>query len=233
MDSLQTQYVLDLLILKAVSFMITCPLCFNVINDNKVKITLLGKNRYCENCNLISTSEDYWPEPDAEKERYLNHKNSIHDNEYVKFLNQAIDPIRLNLKPESHCLDYGCGPNPTLSLLLNKDGFICDNYDPLFFPQLSDKKYDFIFATECFEHFFNPVRELQIIKSHLKNNGYLIVMTELWDEIADFKNWWYMRDFTHVVFYHSKTFAYIANHFNFRLIQIINQRIVVLQNITD
>ncbi|MGE0088918.1 MAG: class I SAM-dependent methyltransferase [Bacteroidales bacterium] len=210
--------------------MVICPLCSNVIIDNEVKINLPSKYRYCANCELIFTVRKFWPEIVAEKERYLKHKNSINDIGYVNFLNQAISPVIELINHNSVCLDFGCGPNPTLSFLLKQQGFICDNYDPLFYPEIPDKKYDFIFATECFEHFFYPAKELQIIKSHLKDNGYLIIMTELWDSVFDFKDWWYMRDFTHVVFYHSKTFAYIATHFNFRLLQLINQKIIVLQN---
>lgn len=93
----------------------------------------------------------------------------------------------------------------------------------------SDKKYDAIFATECFEHFYYPEKELKTIKSHLKPTGYLILMTNLWNKLEDFLSWHYVNDDTHVTFYHTETLKYIYEHFGFSILQIIDNRVIILQ----
>ncbi len=120
---------------------------------------------------------------------YLQHNNNIEDKGFVKFIKRAVEPAMDYLKTGIECLDFGCGPTPTVSILVERNGLRCDDYDPLFFPELSDKLYNAIFATKCFEHFYNPEKEIEIITSHLKENGYLIIMTKLLTEDDDFSTW--------------------------------------------
>ena len=113
-----------------------------------------------------------------------------------------------------HGLDYGCGPAPTLSALLEERGMPCDNYDPFFFPHLlPGRKYDFIFSTECFEHFFYPGREIPKLLALAKAGGHLIIMTDLWKNPEEFASWSYGRDFTNVSFYHAGTLNWISKHY--------------------
>lgn len=69
-------------------------------------------------------------------------------------------------------LDYGCGPVPLLSKIIGQMDMECDEYDPIFSPvQQLEQQYDFIFATECFEHFFLPAKELKQLKGLLNEGG--------------------------------------------------------------
>jgi SAM-dependent methyltransferase len=108
-------------------------------------------------------------------------------------------------------LDFGCGPNPVLPDILKSAGYGCLNYDPIFFLDFPDERVDFIFATETFEHFFNPLREMKFITALLRPGGILTVMTQRWKSPDQFADWWYVRDITHVSFFHKKTFDYICS----------------------
>jgi SAM-dependent methyltransferase len=209
--------------------MVACPLCFNKVNVEPLKGIDKKEYNYCNHCKLIFAVESDLLSLKDEKYRYLKHNNGIEYPGYVKFLNQAVEPAMNYLKPGMECLDYGCGPSPTLSILLQRMGYVCDDYDPLFFPLLPDKKYDVIFATECFEHFYYPEKELNTIKLHLKSTGYLILMTNLWDKLENFSSWHYANDDTHVTFYHNDTIKFIAERFGFYMKEIIDARVIILQ----
>ncbi|HKL71418.1 MAG TPA: methyltransferase domain-containing protein, partial [Marinilabiliaceae bacterium] len=118
---------------------------------------------------------------------------------------------------------------PVLPSIIEKDGFICELYDPYFFPELPDERKDFIFATECFEHFFEPAKEMQLITSLLIPQGVLSIMTQRWDEETAFSTWWYAQDKTHVLFFHNDTFKYICRQFNFSVLHDDGEKVIVLQ----
>jgi len=63
-------------------------------------------------------------------------------------------------------------------MLIDK-GYLCEDCDPLFFENPLNKKYDYIFSTEVFEHFFEPQKEIKKIYDLLRPGGYLVVMTVL------------------------------------------------------
>ena len=206
-----------------------CPLC----SDTKGFTTLKGPDTRvylaCSNCKLIFAEPKFLLSGTDEKARYLTHNNGIQYPGYVTFLNQAIEPTLPYLKQNSNGLDFGCGPTPTISLLLKQQGFNCDDYDPFFFPQLPDKVYDFVFATECFEHFYNPAKEIKTIYNLLKPDGILTIMTETWSTEEAFLTWYYVKDNTHVSFFHIDTFQYIAKTFGFEIIESGNARVIILR----
>ncbi|MBS0010446.1 MAG: class I SAM-dependent methyltransferase [Bacteroidales bacterium] len=209
--------------------MVICPLCNNKESLKIIKGPDSRAYRECDQCRLIFTEARFLPSEESEKKRYLTHKNGIQYKGYVNFLNRAIEPALPFLNKDMRGLDFGCGPSPTLSVILEQKGLICDNYDIFFFPDLPREKYDFIFATECFEHFFFPAKEIQHIKSLLKANGILIIMTETWKSVKAFTNWYYARDFTHVSFFHIQTFDFIAQKFEFEILKCINERVVIMR----
>lgn len=207
----------------------TCPLCASQGNF-PATTGLMGRVfRHCDNCNLVFVEQQFLPEQEEEKARYDQHNNSIDDRGYVNFLNQAISPAMPYLSKGMKGLDYGCGPGPTLSILLEREGMTCADYDPLFFPDLPEGPFDFIFATECFEHFFDPAKELNRLKQLLKPGGLLVIMTNLWERFEQFSNWHYTNDFTHVSFYHAETFRFICNHFGFKRLESDGERVVILK----
>ena len=204
-----------------------CPLCKN---NNLEDIQSLDQKQYfkCLNCYLIFQEKNFHLSKIEEKKRYKFHQNSIEDKDYVKFLNQAISPSLKYLNSKMVGLDFGCGPSPTLSKILEIKNINCLNYDLYFYPEFPKNKFDFIFSTECFEHFRSPNQEINKILSLLNKSGLLIVMTSMWNENIDFKNWYYIKDPTHIAFYHKKTFELITNRYSLEILEI-TEKVVILK----
>lgn len=210
--------------------MTTCPLCSN--NADSVPFDGPDGRIYhcCGKCRLVFVDRRFLPSRDEEEKRYRHHHNGTQNPGYLRFVGQAMESAMPLLSKGMHGLDYGCGPDPALSLLLLERGLECQNYDPIFFPSCPDGPFDFIFATECVEHFFYPGEDFGKIKSLLKPRGLLIVMTEKWQTREAFANWYYARDITHVCFFHEISFAYIAERYGFDLTESGNPRVVIMRN---
>ena len=209
----------------------SCRLCKST--NRLVFIVGVDKRNYClcEECCLISVDRKHLLDKQTEKERYLTHQNGTQFEGYVKFLYQAVNPALNLMKKDMVGLDYGCGPVPTLSKLLKKEGYDCEDYDPYFVAHDLDRKFGFIFSTEVFEHFYNPHKEIKRIRSLLCEEGILIIMTERWKDPDHFSKWYYARDNSHVCFYHLRTFDYICEKFGFEKLFDDGQRVVILKNV--
>ncbi|WP_299700701.1 class I SAM-dependent methyltransferase [uncultured Pontibacter sp.] len=186
----------------------------------------------CQQCQLLFSAKQDFPSAELEKAHYMRHENTVSNAGYVQFLNKAIVPALPFLHAGMRGLDYGCGPGPSLSVLLRERGYVMDDYDPFFFPYLKeDQVYDFIFSTECFEHFFDPDAEMQRLSLLLKTGGFLIVMTQLWQNLSELPTWYYAKDPTHVVFYHLHTFDWIAKHYGFEVKYTDSIRVIILKKL--
>lgn len=210
--------------------MIFCPLCLSKgFSLEIVQGPDKREYRKCGICKLIYTGTKFQLSKKQEKKRYEMHQNGIEDTGYVKFLNKAIEPALPYLTTDMTGLDYGCGPVPTLSKILMQLGFQCDEYDPLFSPNALQVHYDFIFATESFEHFFLPAKELKQLTKLLNEEGLLIIMTEHYTDTEQFRHWYYAKDRTHVSFYHKHSFDFICRKWGFTELFTDHKSVVVLQ----
>ncbi len=175
---------------------------------------------HCDNCDLIFMDSAFYVTSEEEKIRYTKHNNTIENEGYVnmflKFINKAVKPY---IK-EGSALDFGCGPGPVLSALLNKDDFVTDVYDPYFYPEkiYLNKSYDLITCTEVIEHISEPLKTFDFFYKYLKIGGILTFMTLFHSGVESFENWWYKNDSTHICFYSLKTFKYLETHTNFKII---------------
>ncbi|MFT6656702.1 MAG: 2-polyprenyl-3-methyl-5-hydroxy-6-metoxy-1,4-benzoquinol methylase [Marinomonas primoryensis] len=194
-----------------------------------------GNRRYfaCSTCHLAFVHPDDYLTADEERTFYDTHENSIEDEGYVQFLNILVEPLLALIPTQGRenlqALDYGCGPGPTLSILLENAGVACDNYDPFFAPSTLRNQYDIITATECFEHFHHPAEELKKLCDVLAPNGYLALMTSRWTTSENFTNWHYTRDPTHVVFMHDKTIEFIEKKYHLNAVFKDKKRVVIFQ----
>lgn len=206
-----------------------CPLC---LNKNSQLQTVAGPDHQeyhlCHICKLIFSPTQFHLGLQAERKRYETHQNGLHQKGYVDFLNRTIQPALLYLNSSMQGLDYGCGPGPTLSQLLGFQNIACEDYDPIFFPTELKPGYDFIFSTECFEHFYYPEKEISRLYNLLIDNGYLIIMTDPWETVEQFKTWYYAKDPTHVCFYHKTSFDYICKKFGFLSLPCNDARVFIL-----
>lgn len=194
-----------------------CPLC---LADAVGDFAVVGGREYgeCAHCGLIHLAPDRWLDPEAERARYALHRNSPQDPGYRAFLSRLSLPLVERLTPGALGLDYGAGPGPTLSGMLEEHGFRVEVYDPFFAPDERplDRVYDFVTCTETIEHFYHPAEEFARLERMLRPAGWLALMTEL-DGDEPFEEWWYVRDPTHVCFYRADTMTWIAKRFGWSM----------------
>ncbi|MZG30523.1 MAG: class I SAM-dependent methyltransferase [Nitrospinae bacterium] len=205
-----------------------CPLC-----NSSAHFLISGENReywLCSVCRAIFVPEGFHIPREEEVKRYLQHENSIDNDGYVQMFQNKINILK-DYDIQS-ALDYGCGYEPVLKTLLEKEGIHTTGYDPNFFPDTClDSFYDLVISTETFEHLRNPAEELERVSSKVKPGGYLAIMTRFYpNEENAFSDWYYKRDPTHIIFYCSQTFEWIAEKTGFKLIFNNEHDFVVLNN---
>ncbi|WP_228550739.1 class I SAM-dependent methyltransferase [Endozoicomonas sp. OPT23] len=170
----------------------------------------------------ISTTEEH--------HEYLLHENNPDDGGYRRFLSRLTQPLTSNLKPASKGLDFGCGPGPTLHLIMSDHGHTMHLYDIFFHKDKSvlNEKYDFITATEVVEHIHHPSDVISQLWSLLNIGGYLAIMTKLVIDQEAFSRWHYKNDPTHVCFYSIETFNWLAKELNAE-IEFIDRDVIFLR----
>ncbi len=191
-----------------------CPLCES---QQTSKFHTDKKRTYlrCVQCALVFVPSHFWLSATEERKHYDWHENDPADLRYRKFLSRLFTPL-LGYLEEGDCgLDFGSGPGPTLSVMLEEVGFEMAIYDPFFANDASvfEQRYDFVTATEVFEHLFHPKVELERLLNILKPNGTLGIMTKLVIDQAKFAKWHYKNDPTHVIFFSKQTLAWIAQQY--------------------
>lgn len=194
---------------------LTCPLC----NHRNPSLFFKDEHRtylLCNHCALVVVPQRYWLSAEEEKAVYDLHENHVMDPGYRRFLSRLAIPLQKKLAPGQRGLDFGCGPGPALSVLLEEAGHRVNLYDPFYFndPQLLEETYDFITATEVLEHLQDPGTVFATLFDRLKPGGWLGIMTGLIIDRQAFQNWHYIRDLTHICFYSRDTFEYLARQFN-------------------
>lgn len=177
---------------------------------------------YCDNCGFLQTEKPYWLD-----QAYSSAISSL-DTGIVK---RNIDLskfmtlfIYLFFNNKLKFLDYGGGSGLFVRLMrdIGLDFYWQDLYAQNIFAHgfelNSDlKNIDLITSFECFEHFVDPIKELESI---LKISRNILFTTQLLpNKIPDINSWWYYALDTgqHISFYSLKTLNFIANKYNLNL----------------
>ena len=206
-----------------------CPLC----NTNQKLAFLSDAEREyyrCSCCDLIFVPREYHLSEIDQRARYDSHNNDPGDLRYRNFFKQLLVPLLAILPSNSHGLDFGSGPGPTLSLMLEECGHKVDLYDKFYAQNdaVFQNRYDFITATEVVEHLPNPLKDLEALVKILQKGGILAIMTEIVSPQLDFTNWYYKNDPSHVCFYSEKTFFYLANLLGLEIVTL-SERVIILR----
>ncbi|MFW5749739.1 MAG: class I SAM-dependent methyltransferase [Halanaerobium sp.] len=208
-----------------------CKICGS---SNLELLDIQNKYYHCHDCEVIFIDQAEIVNQAEEKNRYQGHDNNHQNEGYVRmfedFIAEVIKPY-INLDKIEEGLDFGCGPGPVLADLLESEGIEVDLYDPYFFPGkvFLNKKYDLITSTEVFEHFSNPIKEMELLTSHLGEGSYLAVMTSFHPGPDKFEDWWYKWDPTHIVFYNQKTFNQIASDFGLDIMYTDQEKYILFK----
>lgn len=190
---------------------VACPLCLAAETEHYTQ-DQRRLYRRCPQCGLVFVTTDQHLSSAAEKAIYDQHQNSPDDLQYRRFLSRLTEPLLERLGPCSRGLDFGCGPGPTLSVMMAEQGHDMAVYDLYYAdnPAVLQGRYDFITSTEVVEHLANPGRGLNSLWAMLEKGGYLGLMTKLRTDQASFANWHYRNDPTHISFFSKETFNYLA-----------------------
>ncbi len=206
-----------------------CPLCQHPEHQD------FGRDRFrsylrCGDCALVYVPARYHLDEKAEKAEYDLHRNDPADPGYRRFLSRLVEPLLDRLPAACHGLDFGCGPGPTLSLMLQEAGHQVALFDTHYAPNASvlQKPYDFITATEVVEHLRQPALELEHLYTILKPGGILGIMTKLVRDRQAFAGWHYKNDRTHICFFSRQTFAWLAARWQAEL-EFIGNDVILLE----
>jgi hypothetical protein len=197
---------------------LACPLCANGATEPFHRDRKREFFR-CPQCDLVFVLPEFHLAPEAEKARYDFHSHSLEDSGYRDFLNRFFRPMAKKLSPGACGLDFGCGREPTLSVLFEEAGFSCDNYDLHFAnnPAVLEKQYDFLTCSETMEHFQNPHAEFERFLTLVKPGGWIGIMTQLRDSAPEFEKWFYKDDATHVCFFSRRCFQWLGTQYGLKL----------------
>lgn len=203
-----------------------CPLC----HHRALKFQEIQKKEYfeCSSCRLVFLSSAFHLAPDLEKAIYDFHQNDPKDLGYRTFLTPAFNAVMKYAPLEARGIDVGCGPGPTLSLMLKEQGFNVEIFDKYYYPDRSvfKKKYDFITCTEVIEHVSEVDAFLEKLIACLHSSGILVLMTKLLQEDQDFSTWYYKDDPTHISFFREQTVLSMAKKYHLTLRELTGQLVV-------
>lgn len=206
-----------------------CPLCQSLDTQHYHQ----DKRReylQCSQCELVFVNPGQRLDAEQEKAHYDMHENNPQDEGYRRFLSRVADPILERIKPNSHGIDFGCGPGPTLSLMLAEKGHTMSLYDIYYHPDKAvlGNSYDFMTATEVIEHLYEPNLVWQQWLNLVKPGGWIGLMTKMVIDVEAFASWHYKNDLTHVVFFSRKTFQYLAERDQLEL-EFIGNDVILLR----
>jgi len=205
-----------------------CPLC----SSKKTQLYYTDDTRQyhaCSACEFIFVPSVFHLNESEEKARYVLHRNDPNDVNYRRFLSQVAEPLFQRLPKEAEGLDFGCGPGPTLSIMLKEQGYKVDLFDKFFAKndKVFNRQYDFITATEVLEHLSHPLRELNRLYSMLNPGGILGVMTEMVPNNTSFSDWYYKNDPSHIGFYNRTSLQQLTGTWCAK-VEILSSRVALI-----
>lgn len=203
-----------------------CPICASS-SLTEIRCTNPDGIFYdCFDCGCLFRDPATFVDWSEEKNRYLNHENSVDDPGYVQYGKKLTDFLETYPK-DLKILDFGCGAAELIKAIVGHQHQV-SSYDPHFYPDQSVllNKYDVVIASEVAEHFTNPAQSWRQISQLLKKtSSLLIVRTQPFLDHFDLQSWYYRRDPTHVVFYRIKTLDYISSKFDLGLMSMKDSNI--------
>ncbi|HWV15414.1 MAG TPA: class I SAM-dependent methyltransferase [Cellvibrio sp.] len=209
---------------------IGCPLCgcarVNAFFQDNTRLYY-----QCEQCELVFVPPHFYLSACDEKAQYDLHQNNDEPH-YRQFLQRVYAPLILRLEAGARGLDFGCGPGPVLATMFAERGHSMALFDPFYFPDTSvlQQQYDFITATEVFEHLQQPRQVIQTLWPCLRAGGTLALMTKLVLSPELFSRWHYKTDPTHIIFFSRSTFVWLAENLGAEVEFIANDVIFLRKN---
>jgi 2-polyprenyl-3-methyl-5-hydroxy-6-metoxy-1,4-benzoquinol methylase len=205
-----------------------CPLC----NSTATLFCEKPKHLFykCDTCDGIFRPKDTFLTAEEEKAHYEKHNNDVFDERYQNFVSPIVNAVLQDFTSEAKGLDFGSGTGPVIAKMLKDKGYQVQNFDLFFANEVSllNQKYDYVSCCEVMEHFHQPYKEFELLKSLLLPKGKLYCKTEVFNNQKPFENWYYKDDFTHVFIYQHKTLEWIKTKFHFSNL-VIKEKLIVFE----
>ena len=177
---------------------------------------------YCDHCGFLQTEEPYW--------RKEAHKNSINITDTgIMSRNIGLSKVTAIIiyflfSKDGKFLDFAGGYG-IFTRLMRDIGFGFYWYDPYstnllargFELKNEDSKFDLITAFEAFEHFVEPIKDIEKMLGFSDNIFFSIELLPF--PIPRPEEWWYygLEHGQHVSFFSLETLNYIARRYNMNL----------------
>jgi len=176
----------------------------------------------CENCDFIQTEEPFWLDEAYASSINLTDIGLVQRNIYCAKLTSAI--IKAFFRVNATYVDMAGGYGLFVRLMRDKgfnflwndlytDNIFARGFD---FQSLQNNPIELITAFEAFEHFQNPLKELESMLDVSRNIFFSTLLIP--SEIPD-KNWWYyaFEHGQHISFYSKQTLNFLAKKYNLYL----------------
>ncbi|EKE02033.1 MAG: Glycosyl transferase, family 2 [uncultured bacterium] len=213
-----------------------CKIC-NLITENIFEARILNKYNiryfYCNSCGFLQTEEPFWLNEAYNEVINIYDTGILSRNLELSKTSSVIIYYLYNRKRKF--LDYAGGYG-IFTRLMRDVGFdfywhdpYCKNLIARGFEYNHNDKIDLLTSFESFEHFVNPIEEIEKMLSISKN--ILFTTGILPVAIPQPQDWWYygMEHGQHVSFYSQKTLEFIANKYklnfySFRSIHLLTEK---------
>ena len=205
---------------------LTCIICdYTDLNNNFQKLYSddvfhAGKliRHKCPNCSLIFGDLRFLNL--SEKEINDDHEDLYSyyaEGNTVPYILDNLNALEIFNNKKLSYLDYACGIGSMIPILKNRGYNIC-GYDKHVTNEnvlnnIDNMKFDVIYTNNFIEHVINPFTDIQKILRHLNDDGYLIIMSDCFDE--------YQIEFTHyhLYFYTGNSFNILCDKLNLDIIE--------------
>ena len=214
-----------------------CKICNQ---ENKSIFSAMILNKYnikyyhCARCNFLQTEEPYWL--DEVYKESINTSDTGYMQRNLNLSKKLTILLSLIFNKNDSFLDYAGGYG-VFTRLMRDIGFNYywdDKYTINLFArgfEYSKEGIDAITTFESFEHFINPLEE---IEKMLQISKTVIFSTELLSsDVPETKDWWYygLDHGQHISFYNENTFQFIANKYGLNYYNLGSLQLLTNKNI--
>lgn len=175
----------------------------------------------CARCGFIATESPYWLDE--------SYNSAINDID-IGPINRALSSVGLAegmilscFERDASFVDYGGGYGVFVRLMRDR-GFdfywhdrYCDNLFAQHFVARAGLQYEMATAYEVFEHFVDPLAEIEKILSYSRNILFSTLLVPA--NVRAASDWWYFspEHGQHISFYTVQSLRFIAQHYDLRL----------------
>ncbi len=176
----------------------------------------------CSHCGFVQTEEPFWLE-EAYSDAIASSDVGLvwRNNQFSQISNNILSQF---FNPQAKFLDYGAGYGLFVRLMrdLGWDFYWYDKYCQNIFAKgfeakTEEKLYQLVTAFEVFEHFVNPLEEIEKVLKFADN---ILLSTELLPiDNPKPDQWWYyaLQEGQHIAIYTKKALSIIADKFHLNL----------------